>query len=203
MITGLFTDSPSSIGGYVFDAVFEEGTELKSTISNFPMENGSVGTDNSAQNPLMIRLTVAVSDDETFGGLADNAIGVVTGGIIASLPTEVATLLSTAYDNVGSILGADTRSRDFLSALREVQKSGSFVDVVTAKGDYKNCLITNTQQTTTKENESGVEVVIELIQPLIVNLSDDNGFNKDTLPNNDPVKNQAQKPLIRGRVSLQ
>lgn len=88
-LVGVFSQSRPSIGGEYFDAVLEESTELQTDISEFPLEDGSVGNDHAVHRPLRLTMTIGVSDNpfrvarakagEAAGALAGVGVGVGAG----------------------------------------------------------------------------------------------------------------------------
>lgn len=215
-IVGVFTRAEPSIGGLYFDASLEESTEMVSEVSEFPIESGALGSDNVAQRPLVITMLVGVSDNPfralsaaanaiPGGALVGSLGGTAVGGLIGQLGGAGAAVagLAGSVANAAYAAGqAETRSLSVLEEMRAIQRAGLFVDVVTAKGKtYTRCLIRSTRQATTKENEQGLELEIELIQPLVVG-EDPNqeGTNKDELAPDDPVATQGQPPVNLGEV---
>jgi hypothetical protein len=218
-IVGVFTRAEPSIGGLYFDASIEETTELVSEVSEFPIENGALGSDNVAQRPLVITMLVGVSDNPfralsasanaiPGGALAGSLGGTAIGGVIGQLGGSAAAVAGLAGSVVNAAYAAgqaETRSLSVLEEMRAIQRAGLFVDVVTAKGKtYTRCLIRNTRQATNKENEQGLELVVELVQPLIVGTDPyEKGTKKEELAPEDPVETQGQPVSRLGEIPLQ
>lgn len=212
-IVGVFTKANPSIGGLFFDAVLEEQTELLSEVSEFPLETGALGNDHVVVKPLTIMMTIGISDNPfralsassnipIAGSLAGTGVGVAIGqlsGTGAALVGVAGSVANAAY----SAGQASTRSQAVLDQFRALQKAGQFVDVVGAKDKtYANCLIKSTRQQTTTENENGLELVIELVQPVIIETVRINrSIDKDRLPANDSASTQAQPVTDFGEVS--
>lgn len=210
-IVGIFTRAQPSVGGYLFDAIISESTELSTESTKFPIENGSIGSDHISVNPLSLTLTVGVSDNPfrtvlsqagQFSALAGAGAGALTGALVGQLG-DVAALAGLG----ASIINADfaagqffTRSQGVLDALRELQLRGQIIDVVTTKKTYEGCIISSTRQETNKENEQGLELIIELEQILIINSFID---KEEILAPNDTAETQGQSQINIGEVSLQ
>lgn len=215
-IVGVFTRAQPTIGGLYFDASIEETTEMISEVSEFPIESGALGSDNVAQRPLVITMVVGVSDnpfralsaaanDIPGGSLVGSIGGIAVGGVVGQLGSaaaEVAGVVGQAANAAYAAGQAETRSLSVLEEMRAIQRAGLWVDVVTAKGKtYSRCLIRSTRQDTNKENEQGLEMTVELVQPLTV--GDDpyqKGTDKDELAPDDPVSTQGQPFVELGEV---
>lgn len=211
-IVGIFTQVRPQIGGIYFDATLSEATELITDVTEFPIESGAVGSDHAVQRPLSITMRVGISDNpsraaraiagDTLGSLAGNVAGIAVGQAIQQLPASVAALAGEAHSRIGSSIvnnaasaagSASTRSRSALDAIRRVQRANALINVVSSKQTYKNCMITNTRQETNKENEQGLELVVEMRQLIIIPVGD---TGEAQLPANDDVSTQGQ-PLQR------
>ncbi|MHA7915996.1 phage baseplate protein [Alloalcanivorax xenomutans] len=212
-IVGVFSQARPEIGGLYFDALLEESSELASEVTAFPLENGAIGSDHVVLNPMVITMTVGTSDNVSRAASAaagvpitGSAVGTVVGAAIGQLPGEVAAVvgIQQSVANAAATAGqSSTRSMVALDQIRVLQKIGAFVDVISSKGrSYTGCLIRNTRQATNKENELGLELIVELVQPLIRNTQRVNrGPRKATLPPLDPAETQAQPWVDLGEVS--
>lgn len=168
----IFSRSAPSVGGATFDATLEESTEMTTEVTGFPVENGAEASDNTVQVPLSITLTVGISDNPFRAARAGISalIGTTGGALISQLGGGSAAVagLSASVVNAAYAAGqAATRSQSVLDTIREIQRRGEAVEVATSKRVYENCVITRTSQTTSKENEQGLELVIEMRQLLI------------------------------------
>lgn len=68
-----------------------------------------------------------------------------------------------------------------------------------AKGKvYKNCMITRTYQQTSKQNEGGMELVVEMVQVQLIN--EHKPFAVNPSPD-DPVFYQAQPMIDLGKIT--
>lgn len=212
-LVGIFIQSQPSIGGYIFDAVLSESSELSTEATKYPIDAdgiGLIGNDHAVQNPLKIIMRVGVSDNffrsviasaGSFSSLASAGISVATGKVLNEAGQLADSIgLGASILNAAAIAGqSSTRSQTMLEAIRELQRSLSIVNVVTTKKEYKGCMITNTRQETNKENEQGLELVIELQQMLITN----SRVEKFEIPApNDTAETQAQEIVNLGQVGV-
>lgn len=214
-IVGIFTRSQPSIGGVYVDAVLEESTELQTDVTEFPIEDGSVGHDHAVVRPLRLTMTIGVSDNpfrvarakasEAAGALAGFGVGVGAGlgvgaavGRLSGRAAAVGGLLAGAANTAGQ---AASYSTSVLEKVRALQRDCAIIDVVPAKGPiYQGCMITRTYQQTTKANEGGLELVVELQQLQIINQQSTPLVNP---PVGDTAATQAQPTVDLGRVTAQ
>ena len=214
-IVGIFTRSQPSIGGVYVDAVLEESTELQTEITEFPIEDGSVGNDHAVVRPLRLTMTIGVSDNpfrvarakasEAAGALPGLGVGVGAGlgvgaaiGRLSGRAAAVAGLLAGAANTSGQ---AASYSTSVLEKIRALQRDCAIIDVVPAKGPiYQGCMITRTYQQTTKQNEGGLELVVELQQLQIIDQQRTPLVNP---PVGDTAATQAQPTIDLGRVTAQ
>jgi len=224
-ITGVFTQKRPAfdVGGesIVFDATITESSELTTEVTEFPVETGAIGNDHAVQRPLRITMRVGISDNparairaaatEQIPGVGGEAVAGLTGvGLGQGVGTAVGQLSGAQAAAAGlgaSIASAaysagrpETRSQSALDAIRDIQKRNRIIDVVGAKTIYRNCMITSTRQETNKENERGLELVVELTQLLLI----DTDPSSAALPaQNDPAATQAQEARDLGRIGLE
>jgi hypothetical protein len=210
-IVGIFSRTQPQIGGLIFDAVLQESTEMVTQITEFPIETGAIGNDHAVQKALKITMTVGISDNPFraiaasaggFSSLAGAAIGVAGGRLLERLGSSAAGagLLASTLNAAFSAGQASTRSQTVLDKLREIQRSNTFIDVVSLKRAYKGCMITATRQETNKENEQGLELIVEMQQMLIINSRED---KLEVPAPNDTATTQAQPVLDLGQVAGQ
>lgn len=214
-IVGIFTRSQPSIGGVYVDAVLEETSELQTDVTEFPIEDGSVGHDHAVVRPLRLTMTIGVSDNpfrvarakasEAAGALPSIGVGIGAGlgvgaaiGRLSGRAAAVAGLLAGAANTSGQ---AASYSTSVLEKIRALQRDCAIIDVVPAKGPiYQGCMITRTYQQTTKQNEGGLELVVELQQLQIINQQSTPLVNP---PVGDTAATQAQPTVDLGRVTAQ
>lgn len=174
-IVGIFTQARPQIAGQYFDAVLEESTELITDVTEFPIETGQTGSDHAVQRPLTITMRVGVSDNQSRAArqspVTGNLVGAGIGAGLSQVQEELAVAagLGVSITNAARLAGrAATRSQNALDSIREIQRRNELINVVGAKREYRDCLITNTRQETNKENEQALELVVELRQLIIV-----------------------------------
>lgn len=216
-IVGIFTQKRPAFDvgddGIVFDATIRESSELTTDVTEFPVETGAIGHDHAVQRPLRITMRVGISDNparalkaqatNSLAGAAGLGISQGVGSAVGQLTGDAAAAagLGASVANAAFASGqASTRSQSALEAIREIQKRHRIIDVVGAKTQYKNCIISSTRQETNKENEQGLELVVELTQLLLIDTSP----QADQIPApNDPAATQAQEMQYLGNLGLQ
>lgn len=216
-ITGIFTQKRPAfdIGGdgIVFDSTLTESSELVTDVTEFPVETGVIGNDHAVQRPLRITMRVGISDNparairaeasDSLSGVTGAGIGQGVGSAVGQLSGGAAAAagLGASIANAAYAAGqANTRSQSALDAIRDLQKRNRIIDVVGAKRIYENCMITSTRQETNKENEQGLELVVELTQLVLVDTSPQ---SPPTPAPNDPAETQAQAIRDFGRLGTQ
>ena len=206
-IIGLFTQSRPNIGELYFDGVLEESSELVTEASEFPIENGSVGHDHAVLRPMMLTMTVGISDNpfralraqagEAGGPITGNLLGTAAGAGISKLSQDIAVAagLASSVANAAFAAGqATTRSESALEEIRLKQRRRELLTVVDSGGKiYENVIITRTSRTRTKENEGGMILLVEMMEMLTVSSID--------VGQAVPVTNQAQGTLDYGIIA--
>lgn len=218
-ITGLFTQSrplfkPNDTGDELyFDAILEESSELITDVTEFPIEDGSVGNDHAVQRPLTLTMRVGISDNifrvqraragDTFGPAAGNLTGAIGGAAISGLSGQAAALagIGTTVASAAFQAGQEsTVSETALTTIRDIQRRKQLLTVTGAKREYTDMIIAGTRQETNKQNEQALDLVVEMKQLIIVNSTDDSG---NVPAANDPAATQAQPEADLGLVSPQ
>jgi len=215
-LVGIFSRSRPEIEGLFFDALLEESSELVTDVTEYPIEDGSVGNDHAVERPLRLTMTVALSDNpiktamadasipDGLRGLAGPVVGTAAGAIIGTMGGAAAAAVGIA----GSVLtelagGAETRSGKMIKAIRALQRSHKIITVVGSKGAYDNVMITNTRVQVTKQNEGGLELVVEMRQLVVVDSRANQRIIKENLPTGDTASTQAQPEVDYGELTLQ
>ena len=209
-LIGIFTKMRPQIDELYFDALLEESSELTTEVSEYPLEDGRAANDNAVYRPLIVTMTVAVSDNwyksliakagnySTIAGIAGGVLGgkilskasgrtAAIGGILGSAEIEVLTGMNGKY-----------RSAQYLDEIRRLQKEKTVMDVVGAKKTYNTMIISSTRTTITPENEGGLELVVEF-RELVFAEKETKG---QTLPKNDTASTQAQPCRKWGILAL-
>lgn len=214
-ITGMFTKNRPQIGNLYFDALLKESTELRTDVSDFPLETAETAQDNAVTRALDITMEIGVSDNWYRGLIAQqeelaqplvNIGGALTAGIAASLMSGRTAALSGIAASVGLAVYQNsqgtTRSQSLLEQLRTIQRNHETFDLVASKGaSYKNCLITNTRTELDKETEGGLIIVVDMQQLTIIHDTvEDTNAN---LPWGDSVTTQGQAEFAGGEVITQ
>ncbi|GKV75515.1 hypothetical protein PEC106568_06890 [Pectobacterium carotovorum subsp. carotovorum] len=213
-IIGIFNKSRPQIRGIFFDAILEESSELPTVVSEYPLENGYTANDNAITRPLVVIMTVAISDNpiktlmaqagqfSTLGGigagLAAGAVGSLLGGSAAALAGVAASI------GLSVTASGNKRSQEALDGMRWSQRNSEILTVIDSAGtSYDNMIITNTRTQRNKENEGGLELVVEMRQLVLVNANRSAEVINANLPPNDTASTQGQATINRGEVSLQ
>ncbi|MCC8375506.1 hypothetical protein CKY10_01340 [Photorhabdus sp. HUG-39] len=212
-IVGIFNKTRPQIRGIFFDAILEESSELRTDISEYPLENAMTANDNAVTRPLTVTMTVAVSDNpikaliaETgqYSGILGVGAGVATGLAASVLPGGVAALAGVAASIGFSVapLG-EKRSQTILEEIRWSQRNNEILTVTGTSAVYDNMIITNTRTTKNKDNQGGLELVVEMRQLKILKREHDADTINANLPTGDSASTQGQATINHGKVLLQ
>ncbi|MFP2164540.1 phage baseplate protein [Enterobacter ludwigii] len=213
-ITGLFTRNQPRIGNLYFDALLKESTELRTDVSDFPLETAETAQDNAVTGALYITMEIGVSDNWYRGVIAQQEElaqplidigGGLTAGMAASLMSGRMAALSGIAASVGLAVYQNsqgtTRSQNLLQQLRTIQRNHETFDLIASKGaSYKNCLITNTRTEVDKETEGGLIIVVDMQQLTIIH--DTVEETNANLPYGDTSATQGQREVSGGEVAL-
>lgn len=127
-----------SMGGLVFDAVFEETHEADLEVTDNPVETGVVVSDHAFMKPLRVKISAGVSD---------TPLAVVTDDPFAS--------------DAG-------RSRRAFEMLTEVQKRAEPFDLQTGLKLYENMVCTSIRTSQDKDSAGALLFTAELREVIIV-----------------------------------
>ncbi|ARD61137.1 hypothetical protein Y71_14865 [Kosakonia radicincitans DSM 16656] len=212
-IVGVFTKSRPEIGGIFFDAILEETSELRTDVSEYPLENGQTANDNAVTRPMTVTMTVAISDNSVkalmdqagdLSGLAGIGAGVATGAVSSLLGGGAAALAGIAASaGLAFAVSGRQRSEEALVNLRRLQRYNSILTIVGVSSSYDDMIITNTRVQKSKENEGGQEIVVELRALLIKNRNDSPATINSRLPAGDTAATQGQANVHLGEVTPQ
>lgn len=216
-ITGLFSRNRPKIGDLYFDALLEESSELRTDVSEFPLEDASTAQDNAVTRSLALTMTIAVSDNwyrvlmskqsDTWAGAIGMGASLTTGMVASMLPGGVAALAGIGASVATSIYSGEfgskskaSHSQELLAQLRAMQRNHQVFELVASRGaSYKNCIITNTRTQTNKQNEGGLEIVVDLLQLTII--YDTAKETNNNLPYGDTAATQGQREVSVGEVA--
>lgn len=218
-VVGIFSKSRPDIGGLYFDALLEESSELITDVTEYPIETGAIGNDHAVDRPLRLSMTVALSDNPIkalmarasmpealagMGSLPGAVIGTAAGAAIGMLGGAGAAVAGLGGSVLSELAGSgELRSSQLLKAIRALQQSHQLIDVVGAKETHTNVLITNTRVQVTKENEGGLELVVEMQKLYIVDSLANQVIVNSNLPAGDTAATQAQTENDLGEQGLQ
>ncbi|MFE8049321.1 phage baseplate protein [Brenneria goodwinii] len=212
-IVGVFDKSRPEIGGIFFDAILEESSELRTDVSEYPLETGETANDNAVTRPMTVTMTVAISDNPVkaltaeagqFSGIAGVGAGVAVGAASSLLSGGAAALTGLAASAGLSFAASGTkRSESALLELRKLQVEKSILTVVGINSSYDNMIITNTRVQKSKENEGGQEIVVEMRDLLIKDSNSSATTTNSNLPAGDTAATQGQANVHLGEVTPQ
>ncbi|KGA39091.1 phage baseplate protein [Pectobacterium carotovorum] len=213
-IVGIFNKSRPQIRGIFFDAILEESSELRTDISEYPLETGATANDNAVTRPMTVTMTVAISDNpvkalmaqagqlSTLGGIgagvAAGAVGSLLGGGTAALAGVAASI------GLSVTASGNKRSQEALDGIRWSQRNNEILTIIDSAGaSYDNMIITNTRTQRNKENEGGLELVVEMRQLVLINANRSPEAINANLPQNDTATTQGQANVHLGEVTPQ
>lgn len=211
-VTGLFTRNRPRIGNLYFDALLKESTELRTDVSDFPLETADTAQDNAVTGSLHITMEIGVSDNWYRGVIAQQEElaqplvdigGGLTAGMAASLMSGRTAALSGIAASVGLAVyqgsQGTTRSQSLLDQLRTIQRNHETFDLIASKGaSYKNCLIVNTRTEVDKETEGGLIIIVDMQQLMIIHDSVEQ--TNANLPYGDTSATQGQREVSGGEI---
>jgi len=197
-VVNIFTRQAPTLAGIEFDAVLEDDFEASVDITSYPLESGIQVADHRILNPMVWRMTGAISNNplrimntDFFGGVASNYTDSRTAAFFGGLSS-------------GWLAGSDeTRSSTTLQFLLNMMRFGDPFTVNAGDITLSNMIITRLSRTKDAENENGLIFVAEL-QELI--LLDRIAFvgppTPNQLRNGDPAKSAAVRLVDRGQTLL-
>ncbi|MEI7210799.1 phage baseplate protein [Pectobacterium carotovorum] len=212
-IVGVFDKSRPEIGGIFFDAILEESSELRTDVSEYPLETGQTANDNAVTRPMTVTMTVAISDNPVkalmaeagqFSGIAGIGAGVAVGAVGSILGGGAAALAGLAASaGLAFAASGSKRSESALLEIRKLQVEKSILTVVGVNSSYDDMIITNTRVQKNKQNEGGQEIVVEMRALLIKNRNDSAATTNRNLPAGDSAATQGQVNVNLGEVTPQ
>lgn len=128
-----------SMGGLVFDAVFEETHESDLEVTDNPVETGVVVSDHAYMKPLRVKISAGVSD------------------------VRLNPFASDPFDSVVS------RSQRAFELLTELQKKAEPFDLQTGLKLYKNMVCTSIRTSQDKDSSAALLFTAELREVITVN----------------------------------
>lgn len=147
-----------SMGGLVFDAVFEETHEAELEVTDNPVETGVVVSDHAFMKPLKVTLSAGVTDtplrqigDDRFAGMS-----------------------AGEAEQVRSMLGPDaflydSRSKRAFQLLQELQARAEPFSVQTGLKLYQNMVCTSIRTSQDKDSSSALLFTATLREVIVVN----------------------------------
>lgn len=147
-----------SMGGLVFDAVFEETHEAELEVTDNPVETGVVVSDHAFMKPLKLTISAGVSDtplrqigDDRFAGMS-----------------------AAEAEQVRLMLGPDaflydSRSKRAFQLLQELQARAEPFSVQTGLKLYQNMVCTSIRTSQDKDSSSALLFTATLREVIVVN----------------------------------
>lgn len=156
-----------SMGGLVFDAVFEETHESDLEVTDNPVETGVVVSDHAYMKPVRVKISAGVSDTPLrgWGGGYQIVKGAVVGG---SGSGDGANFWYRNAPN--DPFASDTgRSRRAFELLTELQKKAEPFDLQTGLKLYKSMVCTSIRTSQDKDSSAALLFTAELREVIVVN----------------------------------
>ena len=199
-LTSIFTKTPPRIGiddeWITFDAVTEDALEFTVDYTQFPIEIGADASDHGIIRPATQIMTVVVSNNPLSNGLIESAIGFVSNFASSAVGVAIAGL------SAGFVGGAEeSRAKSVLEFFVTLMYARIPFDVDSVDYLSKNMVITKLRRSRTIENESGLELIIEMQElPLLSTTITNNQPAVSQLNEGDPSQTQAAAEQNKGEV---
>lgn len=199
-LTSIFAKNAPRIGmgdeWITFDAVIEDALEFTVDYTQFPIELGADATDHGIIRPATQVMTVSVSNNPLSFGFASSAIGFVSNFIDSAAGQLAAGLAAGFLDEDSS-----SRAKETLEFFVTLMYSRKPFDVDSVDRQMNNMVITKLRRTRNTENESGLELIIEMQElPLLATVISANQPNVEELAEDDPSQSQAAADQNKGEV---
>lgn len=199
-LTSIFARTPPRIGigdeWLTFDAVIEDALEFTVDYTQFPIEIGADASDHGIIRPATQVMTVAISNNPLSTGFASNAVGFVSNFVDSGAGALVAGLSAGFLEDSG-----ESRAKSVLEFFVAIMYSRTPFDVDSVDTQLTNMVITKLRRTRNIENESGLELIIEMQElPLLSTTISNNQPSVNELNENDPSQSQAAADQSKGEV---
>ena len=146
-----------TMGGLVFDAVFEESHESDLEVTDNPVETGVVVSDHAYMKPLKVTLSAGVSDTPLNPVAKDKFAGVSRGEA------------QTIHELLPDAFIYDSRPKQAFKLLQELQKKAEPFSLQTGLKLYSNMVCTSIRTSQDKDSVNVLVFQAELREVLIVN----------------------------------
>lgn len=149
-LVGLFGPPSRSVAGLVADAVLEEAHTDELTLTDHPIEYGSVITDHAFKQPSEVVITYGWSQSpNSLSAARDVAFSKVGEIQAATSPTGVLQAIS-----------GTARINNYYAILLDKQNTRAVFDVVTGRRTYKNMMIRSLTLVTDRDTENALIIRI-------------------------------------------
>jgi hypothetical protein len=140
-----------------FDAVIEDTLEASVTLSDYPIEVGSISNDHRIKNPVTWTMTGAISNNPLSVSVTDFT------GLLSEVSDSSGALSATAGYMAGWLKGdEETRNSEALQTLLKLMYEGDPFTVDAGDIILPNMVITSIRRTKDASNENGLVFVATL-----------------------------------------
>ena len=200
-LLSLLTKKPPKLGygkmTISFDAVLEDTLEASVTLSDYPIEVGSISNDHRIKNPTKWIMTGAISNNPLSVSVTDFT------GLLSEVSNSSGVLSATAGYMAGWLKGdEETRNSEALRTLLTLMYEGDPFTVDTGDITLENMVIESIRRTKDASNENGLVFVATLREWLQIEAS-------NTLPqgicktsDENPTASAISNFIQRGQQSL-
>lgn len=169
-LLSLLTKKPPKLGygkmTISFDAVLEDTLEASVTLSDYPIEVGSISNDHRIKNPTKWIMTGAISNNPLSVSVTDFT------GLLSEVSDSSGALSATAGYMAGWLKGDDeTRNSEALQTLLKLMYEGDPFTVDAGDITLDNMVIESIRRTKDASNENGLIFVATLREWLQIETS--------------------------------
>lgn len=207
--TILFQTNKWNIGGIMVDGFMktDHGSSVK--ITDFPVQDGSLGSDHAVIQPVSLSIDIMMSDVHTGGrilqgdgtGRNKNSTSDVLRRVYNSLK---GTMKINDYGllNFGGIKkdGSGTsRSVQIYNELLALQKERQLIEVVTRLGTYKNMIIESISVPDDYKTYNALRCTVKLREVITVSVAEFTSAIRQDIANLDPSSSNAEAQKLASK----
>ena len=199
-LTSIFTKAAPRIGiddeWISFDAVIEDALEFTVDYTQFPIEIGADASDHGIIRPATQVMSISISNNPLAFAPVDFAAGFISNFVDSAAGAAIAGL------SAGFINGAEeSRAKSVLEFFVSLMYSRIPFDVDSVDYRSSNMVITKLRRTRNIENESGLDLIVEMQElPLLSTTISNNQPSVEQLNEDDPSQSQAAAEQNKGEV---
>jgi len=203
-LLSLLTKKPPTLGygemTISFDAVVEDTLEASVTLSDYPIEVGSISNDHRIKDPTRWIMTGAISNNPLTVAVTDFT------GLLSEVSDNSGVLSATAGYMAGWLKGdEETRSSDALQALLKLMYEGEPFTVDAGDIVLPNMVIESVRRTKDASNENGLVFVATMREwqdiQTAISAATGGGATKASVEN--PSESAISNFIQRGQQSIQ